>query len=459
LPLDAYDALVRIHAGSDGEEAKAFAYFDQLVRLPGAKGPSQATLVAMISSCVEARNATLAEHIFSWACEAKQCTLPVFSATLKVLAASQQPERICAIYDMVSSNKELSFDDALLEQIAECATEVGRSDLAKSLTKATKKPTSTQSPINQMRACASEGNTEQVMTLLKELQDDGEVDTVTYNCALDTCVSHGDASAAKLVLKDMQTSGNLDVASYNILLKQCLSTGASPQVAQGVLAEMRQRGLEPNTATYNSLLSCAITVGDFTGVWKTIDDLEKSGQAADIYTLSIIFKGYRRDRRNLDSPSINRALMLIKSHGVKIDENLVNVALEACLTLRDLGCLRNALTTIWSSGWTVPKLASQHTYGVIIKAYGQIQSLTEVWQLWSELTVTKGMEANEQLYGQMLDVLVGKQSFGRCSDIVQGDEGYPQELPQFAGLRCCLCHDHPWLCAAKGLHKGARVLR
>merc|ERR1719253_1345956 len=99
-----------------------------------------------------------------------------------------------------------------------------------------------------MRACAQEGNVEQVLALLSELQEEGDVDTVTYNCALDVCVSAGDADAAKAVLSQMQTSGHLDVASYNIMLKQCLSEGASPKAAQEVLKEMRLQGLEPNTA-------------------------------------------------------------------------------------------------------------------------------------------------------------------------------------------------------------------
>merc|ERR1719305_1615009 len=124
---------------------------------------------------------------------------------------------------------------------------------------------------------------------------------MTYNVALDACVSAGDANAAKTVLKEMQTSGHLDVASYNIMLKQCLSRGASPKAAQTVLKEMRRQGLEPNTATYNSLLSCAIQTGDFAGVWQTIADLEASELCADIYTLSILFKGYRRERRSMDT--------------------------------------------------------------------------------------------------------------------------------------------------------------
>jgi predicted hydrolase (HD superfamily) len=79
-----------------------------------------------------------------------------------------------------------------------------------------------------------------------------------------------------------------------------------------------------------------MTSGDFDGVWQTIYDMEHSGQSADIYTLSILFKGYRRERRAMDGMNIDRALTLIKNHSVKVDESLVNVALEACLALKDV---------------------------------------------------------------------------------------------------------------------------
>jgi pentatricopeptide repeat protein len=403
LPMEALDILVRVHASSAGDEAKAFLCFDEFVKM--AETPSEASLVGMISSCVEACNGALAEHIFSWAHAEERCTLPILSATLKVLAASNQAERVCAVYQTASVDKELVLDEVLMAQIADCAEQAGHTELARKLVKGSPKK-NVQNPLTLIRACAQEGDVDQVLTLLEQVQQQGQTSTPIFNAALDVCVSAGHADAVKTVRSAMQSSGHLDVASYNILLKQCLSEHASPEAAEDVLREMRQRNLEPNTATYNSLLSVAITAGDFTKVWKTVDDLESSGQGADIYTLSILFKGHRREKRTMDSEVIRRSLDLINRHSVKLDENFVNIALEACLALRDTGCLKKALATFWDSGWNIPQQAATHTYGNLIKAYGQIQSLTEAWQLWTELTQDKGMVPTEQLYGQMLDVLV-----------------------------------------------------
>jgi pentatricopeptide repeat protein len=419
LPIEAYDALIRVHANSGGDSAKAEAYFDEFVQQAGDTQASESSLVGMISACMEARNFRFAEHIASWACRAARCTLPVFSATLKVLVAADKAERVCALYEAAVAQQDLVLDEHLLEQLSAFAARSGHRELQQRLSKGTNKQDA-QNQLNIMRSLAQEGNIEEVLKLLEEMREQEiAMDALTWNCALDACVSHGDAAAAAKLFEDMKSSGHLDVASYNIMLKQCCSAGASPEVCKDILEEMRSQGLKPNTATFNSLLSCAMTVGDFQGVWQTIHEMEISSQAADIYTLSILFKGYRRERRSMDAETIDKALSLIRKHAVKVDESLIHVALEAALALRDTGCLRKTLDTFWGSGWSIPQQASLHTYGLLIKAYGQMQGLSEVWQLWSEVTDVKGLEPSEQLYGQMLDVLVSNNSLDDALAIFQ----------------------------------------
>lgn len=405
LPMSAYDALVRVHASSVGDQAKAFSCFNEFVQMTKGNDPSETSLVGMISSCVEARNGALAEHILNWARTQGRCTLPVFSATLKVLVASKQAARICSIYEAFSSDQALVLDEALYAQIMNFAVQAGRLELARSLFHKTKKPNA-QNYCSLMRACGQEGKVEQAMQLLRECQKRGDVDTVTYNCALDVCASCGNHTLAKRVLMEMKAAGRVDVVSYNIMLKFSMAQGANPKASEEVLREMRLSGLQPNIATYNSLLGAALSAGDFAKAWRTIGQMENSGQGVDAYTLSILFKGYKHERRTMDTESIDKALTLIKKHSVKVDEVLVNVALEACIALRDINRLQHAMFVLQSGGWALSKEASMHTYGVLIKAHGLSQNLTEAWRLWREVTVDKGLEPSEQLFGQMLDVLV-----------------------------------------------------
>merc|ERR1719326_2306732 len=117
--------------------------------------------------------------------------------------------------------------------------------------------------------------------------------------------------------------------------------------------------------------------------------MEVAGLSVDAYTLSILFKGYKHERRTMDADSIDRTLALIKKHKVKVDEVLVNVALEACIAVRDMNRLKNAMACFQSCGWTLSKDASMHTYGVLIKAHGLSQNLGEAWRLWQLVTVEK----------------------------------------------------------------------
>lgn len=406
LPMGAYDALVRVHASSVGDQTKALACFDELVQVSEGSEPSESSLVGMISSCVEARNCGLAEHILWWAHEQRRCTLSVFSATLKVLAAGKQGGRICSLYEKIAKEHELSLDEAVYGQIINSAVQIGCLDLARSLFSRVKQPNS-QHYVSLMRACGQEGKVDQALQLLRDMQRAGDVETVTYNCALDVCASCGREDLAKRVLKEMKATGHIDVVSFNIMLKFSMADGASPKAAEEILREMKQRGLQPNTATYNSLLGHALAAGDFSKAWKTIEQMETSGQAVDAYTLSILFKGYKHDRRTMDSENIDKALALVKKHSVKVDEVLVNVALEACIAARDLSRLKNAMQLFQARGWSLSKDASMHTYGVLIKAHGISHNLGEAWRLWREVTVEKRMEPSEQLYGLMLDVLVG----------------------------------------------------
>jgi pentatricopeptide repeat protein len=404
-PLGAYDALVRVHASSSGHQTKAFKCFDELVELAAGTGPSEGSLVGMISSCVEAHNASLAEYILSWARAQGRCTLPIFSVTLKVLAAAKQAERMCEIYE-AARNDGFALDDVAYGQLINFAVQAGRLDLARSLFQRAKNPDA-QNYMSLIRACGKEGKVEQALEMLEEVRQTGEADTVTYNCALDVCVSCGNEVAADAVFKEMKATGKVDVVSYNILLKRCLSDDKSPRAAEAVLEEMKERGLRPNIATYNSLLSQNLAAGDFSRAWRTVEQMENSGQSPDAYTISILFKGYKRERRTMDALSIDRALALVEKHSVKVDEVLVNIALEACVALRDLTRLKNAFDIFKRSGWAIPKQCAMHTYGVLIKAHGQSQNISEAWRLWEEVTVEKGLEASEQLYGQMLDALVG----------------------------------------------------
>jgi len=154
----------------------------------------------MISSCLEARNSDLAEHIVRWARGQQRCTVPVFSAAIKVLAAAKQPEKICDLYESVV-DEGLEPGDALHgQQLIKFAVQAGRYDLARQLFGRARNPDA-RNYMSLMRACGQEGNVPRALEMLWDLCARGEADTAAYNAALDVCVTCGDSAATLTVLE------------------------------------------------------------------------------------------------------------------------------------------------------------------------------------------------------------------------------------------------------------------
>lgn len=349
-----------------------------------------------------------ATAVCNWVRDNCDLTQPLFAATVKVVTSANIVDQACELHRVLLSEK-LELDDALrarLNKMSEpprkhharahrdCEQE-GESRLDK---------VDTQQIMSQIRACGQEGNAEEALALLRDLESQGDVDTSVYNCALDACVTCGAAQTVEEIFQGMRKCGHVDIVSYNILAKQRLSEGAR---AYDLLAEIRANGLNPNLATYNSLLSAILATKDVAGAWRMVDEMQRQGLGADVYTLSILFKGYKKEHQVMDAAAFDRCMGLIRKHNMKIDEVLVNVALEACMLLRDERRLTDTLDLLERNGWNrVHQQCSLHTYGIFIKACGQAHRLGAAQRIWCEITRDRGLKPSEQLYGQMIDVLV-----------------------------------------------------
>jgi pentatricopeptide repeat protein len=111
---------------------------------------------------------------------------------------------------------------------------------------------------------------------------------------------------------------------------------------------------------------------------------------------------------------MDSVIALIRKHRVKADEVLVHAMLEACSGLRDPAKIDAVLATFASNGWDMSKQRTSHTCGLLIKVYGHSRQLQRAWELWHE--ATREHKCSEQLYGQMIDVLVGA---GQLDDAIR----------------------------------------
>jgi len=223
------------------------------------------------------------------------------------------------------------------------------------------------------------------------------------------------------LFEEMKANDRVDVISYNTLLKGLTASGRWAE-AESLLQEMRARGLKPNQVTYNSLINAAVANGDMNAAWRFLEDMEAQGVSVDNFTCSIMMKGIKHSSRRDD---IDRTLSLIEKANVTPDEVLVNTLLDACVRLRDVRRLTNALAQFKASG-VVPSL---HTYGTLIKAYGHAKRLDQSWALWHELIHERKLDPNEVTYGCMLDACV---SNGAIDDAMRLFQELKMKIPDFS---------------------------
>jgi len=327
-----------------------------------------------------------------------------YAALIRVYAAAGCNEKVCDACES-SEFASVECDDDLVDVISKSALHIGRHQTARQFLGKGRR--NVQSYINVMRACSQAGDIDAVKQTFQQLRDHKGADTSAYNCMLDSLVSHGDTDGAQKLFEEMRALTLTDAASCSILFKSQVRSDDSPvgSDAEAMLDEMREQGVRPSSSTYNAIISSALTTGDLERAWQNVAQLEVCG-GVDAYTVSILFKGQKKERQAMGADAFDKTLGLIERNSVKIDEIMINAALEACVAMRDARRLAACLTLFNRRGWAVPNQCGLVTYGLLIKAYGQQKQIGWTWKLWTEVTQERGIAPSEQLYGQMIDALV-----------------------------------------------------
>jgi pentatricopeptide repeat protein len=377
VPYATLDTILKGYAKQN--DKRAFAALDRL--LESGEPLQEGTCVSVLAMCAEGRNVPLAERVLAEARKAGCASVVVYSALMRVYAMSRLFHKTCDLYSTLREDG-LEPDTIMYGSLIKAAVECGRLDLSKTLLQ--KSGTlDIQNYMSLFRACGRERNSRKAVELLGELESsDVGVDTTAYNCVLDVCIKCGDKKSAADLFTKMKVTGYVDTISYNTLLKG-MGAGATGLTDAGmVLAEMRKFGLQPNQITYNSLINYAISCGNVPQAWGFIKNMEEESIPVDNFTCSIMMKGLRHSSQPTD---VDRTLSLIERSPVTPDDVLVNTLLDACIRLRDVSRLTNALKTFHGSG-VVP---SEHAYGSVIKAYGHAKALPEAWATWREMLARK----------------------------------------------------------------------
>lgn len=392
--VGAYDALLKLYTMAGDEHVLELF---QSMQKSGCH-ISEGLCVGLLARCAEKKFLCFAEEIVSF-CQSRQgMTVYVYSALMKVYAHSGHYDKACDLYGQLLADglePDLMMYGCLMKFAAEC----GRTELSRQLSE--KAPSlDIQNYMSLIRAAGRDRDVKQAFAVLGRLKASGvRLDVGAYNCVLDVCASTGDMQEALELVKEMREVGTLDIITYNTLLKGHCSK-RDIRSAKALLQEMKREGQEPNDISYNLLLNASVSAGDFQEAWNTVEVMQQNG-FVDHYTLSIMMKAMKKVH---NGKHLKRALELLSSTGIKAcsDEVLLNTVVEACTRNKDRDHLENILEEFSASGLR----PSVSTYGSLIKAAGVLKRVDRCWELWREAVDDRKLDPSEIAMGCMLDALV-----------------------------------------------------
>nr|XP_016490433.1 PREDICTED: pentatricopeptide repeat-containing protein At4g36680, mitochondrial-like [Nicotiana tabacum] len=195
-----------------------------------------------------------------------------------------------------------------------------------------------------IRSFCEMGKAELAMERLKEMEKKGvEVTVVIYTTILHSLYKGGRSDEAERIWNEMAKRGcGPDVGAYNVKIMNI--QGGDPEGVKGLIEEMSNAGLKPDTISYNYLMSCYCRNGMMDEAEKVYEDLETNGCNPNASTFrTLIFylcrserfeAGYRVFRESVTAnkiPDVNTLKYLV--HGL-VNSSKVKDAKEMIRTMK-----------------------------------------------------------------------------------------------------------------------------
>eukprot|EP00435_Cladocopium_sp_Y103_P057103 s606_g19.t1 len=217
-----------------------------------------------------------------------------------------------------------------------------------------------------------EGNLEAAVSAFQKWKDSGAAPTViVYNCMLDACIECKALPRALKIFEEMKEKSLADVVSYNTIMKGHLMTHDTGSAEQ-VFMQMHQAGLTASRVTYHALLNALVNRGDRTGAWRIESDIQMD---------EVLFGGFA----------------------------------DACIRCGNLKLLWKQYQQLFKTGH--PVQVSGPTYGNMIKAFGQVQDIQCVQQLWKHMC-SQHVKLTAVTLGCMVEALVSNNCVSEAWKIV-----------------------------------------
>mmetsp|Transcript_92026 Transcript_92026/g.238425 ORF Transcript_92026/g.238425 Transcript_92026/m.238425 type:complete len:1020 (+) Transcript_92026:84-3143(+) len=292
------------------------------------------------------------------------------------LASQDEGMAAAKLYGKHFANVDLSQDLQLQRLVADVAIASSRTDVLEKLVRSLPDSTSRAALV---KSYASDRRLDGAKRVFEACP---EKDACLYNVLLSACTVGRDLASAEKLLSHASATGAVDVATYNTMIKAYLQLGDSRR-ARALVRTMRSAGMTPNCVTFNELLDAAAVKGG-AAMWEVVDEMEVCGLKPNSITCSILLKSVQQRSQPRD---IERALKIVESVDVAMDEVLLSSICEACIRTNRSDLLARHLERQRSGKGVQVKAA--HTYGSLIRSYGFLQDLDGVWATWREMKVQR----------------------------------------------------------------------
>jgi len=276
-------------------------------------------------------------------------------------------------------------------------------------------------PDVMIRKYASEKNLKGAENIFQSLKESGvEINSVVYNTMIDACVTCHDLQAAYSWMEQARQAGMVDVVSYNTIMKAHLMNNDFEK-ARGIFMKMKHAGTQPSCVTFNELINAMVKRGGKKdNVWEVVKEMREVGTSPNQVTCSILLK----DLNSWSSDAeIQKTMDLLDAITEPLDEVMISSVVEACVRIGKPELLANKLEQLQEAKRL--SINSSHTFGSLIKAYGQAHDLQGVWRNWKAMR-TQLIKPSSITLGCMVEALQNNACTEDAFDLVQQLQEDPQ---------------------------------
>jgi leucine-rich PPR motif-containing protein len=280
---------------------------------------------------------------------------------------------------------------------------------------------------------SNKDKTVDAFTILNNMQKSQvNPDIITYNCLLDMSFKLEQFEQAKKLYEEMSdftSPVQPDAVTYNILLKGCVNElrecgdnvtnkANALKKAKYFITEMKNRCLQLNDITYNTIIDACVEGNDFDTAWGYYKEMETNGVQPDLYTYATLIKGLKSITVN-DESNLNKVVEILemikegKCGDLQVDEVLYNSVLDTCIKFNKIE-LAESLYMDMKERAIKPSII---TYSILIKGYGIIYNFEKANALFNEMKEAQ-IKPNDIIYGCLLNCAA------RCSKLDKMNEIY-----------------------------------